>query len=474
MLPWSCDTFVAMADSVPGRHVLLAKNSDRPVSDTQPLRFLPRRTARAGATLRLAHTEIEDAEESYAHLGGSPYWCWGHEEGLNEWGVAIGNEAMFTRDWAASVSAVEGGAHRDGGILGMELLRLGLERGRTARESLDAMCSLVERHGQWGSGVVGQAPVTGGYDNSFLIADAEEAWVLETSGHRFAAKRVTAGTYAISNQPTIRTEWDRASGDLVQHAVDSGWWESAPGRPFDFARAYVDPGTPLQLSHIRLQRSRQLLGEAEAAGGVGVGEAQRVLRDHYEDTFLGGPYFNAALPDFLSLCMHSHPSDFTWGNTAGSAVFVLPKSGEGLAHLWWTPVTPCTGVYLPVFVDAGRVPGIFSTAGTAGVRECPPEHAPVDTYDEGSYWWRFRRLLDLVKGGESAWNFTENQPVVRQAFDALEQRWAAELPQVEKDALALRERGEHTAMADLLAGYTEACTRQALAVLDRLAAQLSG
>jgi secernin len=98
----------------------------------------------------------------------------------------------------------------------------------------------------------------------------------------------------------------------------------------------------------------------------------------------------------------------------------------------------------------------------------------VDTYDEGSYWWRFRRLLDIVKGGESAWTFNENQSVVRRAFDALERQWAAELPQVEKDALALRERGERTAMADFLAGYTESCAQQALEVLEHLVAQLSG
>ena len=30
---------------------------------------------------------------------------------------------------------------------------------------------------------------------------------------------------------------------------------------------------------------------------------KRILRDHYEDTFLEGPYFNPALPDFLTLCM---------------------------------------------------------------------------------------------------------------------------------------------------------------------------
>lgn len=104
MRPWSCDTFAVLADAGPGGRVLVGKNSDRPVGDAQPLRFLPRRAATPGGRrLRLAYVEIDDAPESFAHLGGSPYWCWGHEQGLNEHGVAIGNEALFTRDWAAAV-----------------------------------------------------------------------------------------------------------------------------------------------------------------------------------------------------------------------------------------------------------------------------------------------------------------------------------------------------------------------------------
>jgi secernin len=46
MRPWSCDTFVALADAGPHGRVLVGKNSDRPVFDTQPLRYLPRRSAR--------------------------------------------------------------------------------------------------------------------------------------------------------------------------------------------------------------------------------------------------------------------------------------------------------------------------------------------------------------------------------------------------------------------------------------------
>ena len=133
------------------------------------------------------------------------------------------------------------------------------------------------------------------------MADPHEAWVIETSGHRWAARVIRSGTYAISNQPTIRTEWDQASQDLIDYAIAAGWWPASENRPFDFARAYTDPGTPLQVSHLRLQRSRHLLTEAARDGKIAFDQATRVLRDHYEDTFLGGPYFTAALPDLMTM-----------------------------------------------------------------------------------------------------------------------------------------------------------------------------
>src|SRR3954453_20888573 len=145
MHPWSCDTFVAMADATPNGHVLVGKNSDRPVSEAQPLDFYPRRLARADGRRSLAYVEIDDAE-SWAHLGASPYWCWGHELGLNEWGVAIGNEALFTRDLADNQVANRAGEQVSGGILGMELVRLGLQRARTSQEAFTIMSALVETY----------------------------------------------------------------------------------------------------------------------------------------------------------------------------------------------------------------------------------------------------------------------------------------------------------------------------------------
>lgn len=464
--PWSCDTFVALPDTTPDDSTLLGKNSDRPAGECQPMRYWPRRQAAPGARLRLAYVDLPEVQEAWAHLGASPYWCWGHELGLNEWGVAIGNEALFTRDLAGQISRTRGGESLPRGVLGMEMVRLGLERATTAQEAVSVITDLVSTYGQWGSGVAGRPIEEAAYDNSFLVADAREAWLIETSGRRWVARAVRSGTCAISNQPTIRTDWDRASHDLVDHARNAGWWPVDADRPFDFARAYADPLTPLQASHIRLQRARQLLAEAKSRGTIAFEQAARVLRDHYEGTFLDGPYFSAALPDLLTLCMHASPADFTWGNTASSAIMHLPGTDDRLPYLWWAAATPCTSVYLPVFPAAGRVPEALSLPAPSGVPRRPEDVAPA-AFDAQSYWWQFQRLLDHVKGNSEAWTFDDRQRQARHEFDALQQRWAQELPDVERQAATALRAGNEGGR-DILARFTERCAQEALETCARL------
>ena len=70
----------------------------------------------------------------------------------------------------------------------MVCVRLGLERGGNARESLDVITSHLEKYGQGG------ACVEGGdwsYHNSFIIADSSEAWVLETVCQYWVAEKIT-------------------------------------------------------------------------------------------------------------------------------------------------------------------------------------------------------------------------------------------------------------------------------------------
>ena len=99
----------------------------------------------------------------------------------------------------------------------MDLVRLGLERGKTAREALDVITSLLEKYGQFGAGIPG-AGIDGAYDNSYLIADPQEAWVLETAGRHWAAKRLQSGIASISNKASLGK---RATCTVARAGFDS-------------------------------------------------------------------------------------------------------------------------------------------------------------------------------------------------------------------------------------------------------------
>jgi secernin len=461
-----CDTWVAMHDATVSGQVMLGKNSDRPIFDAQPLLFCARQTWSPGSTLKLEYSEVPQVEVTYATVGSSPYWCWGYEEGINEHSVVIGNEAIPTKTFRQTAELYKQSGSATLGLLGMDLVRLALERSCTARQAVDVLGALVEQYGQFGSGVPTKTHDLGGYDGSFLIADRDEAWIVEAVGRRWLARRILHGTASISNQPTIRTAWDLGSQDIADYAVEMGWWPTELERNFDFARAYIDDRVPRQVSQLRLMRSRQLL--AERQGQITPQWMKRIARDHYEDSFLQGPYFDAADPDFHSLCMHSSAANFTWGNTASSCVAVLPRSENELPVFWWTPGPPCNGCYVPFFVHGSRLPDIVSNPGTFGKRTVAADVATEDTFSARSYWWLFRELLDRVKGHPITslpGLYPVRNQLVRAEFDTLEQEFEAEAPNVVRQALAVK---HSDIRASILDEFTQRCVHKVLVVLEEL------
>jgi secernin len=461
--PWSCDTFAVHAAHTAYRATILGKNSDRPAGETQPLRWVGSR--RGGGRVRLAYVEVDEVAETIPHLGSSPYWCWGHESGVNVHGVAIGNEALFTRDLAEAVSDARSGSHVKAGVLGMELVRLGLERAGSASAAVEVMTGLLERHGQWGAGTAGAEPADAAYDNSYLVADPREVWVLETSGRGWVTRRVDTAWAALSNEPTVRADWTGCSEGLWRHAEDRGWAASSEvdgdRNGGDFADTFADPLTPLQVSHLRLQRARQMLTDAVATGALGFHQVRRILSDHYEDTFLAGPTFNPARPDFHTLCMHDHPAGFTWGNTAASTIAVL--SGDGPPVTWWAATTPCTSVYVPVAVLGYPLPAELESAGSRHDAGPNPQRVEPDTHAPDSYWWAFQALLDAVVGDSRGTAYQKRQPVVRARFDALQESWLGAVAQMPADAPA---RHWHE--------LTGRCVREALTAARELLADFGG
>ncbi len=207
-----CDSVVAVGQETASGTTLFAKNSDRKGGECQPFVQFAEASHPAAAKVRCTHVEIPQVAETYRIMGHSPWWVWGFEHGVNEHAVAIGNHTIFTNE------AIE----EKPGLIGMDLVRLGLERGRDAREALEVIATLIETHGQGGAAL---APGAGGYHNSFLLADPAEAWILETSNRRWVARRAQLG--AVSNHVTLGADWQISSRDLEPFARTRGWWRGA-------------------------------------------------------------------------------------------------------------------------------------------------------------------------------------------------------------------------------------------------------
>jgi len=455
----ACDTWVALPDATESGFTILGKNSDRPLFDCQPLIFVPRQKWPAGSMVKLERLEIPQVEETYAHFGSSPYWCWGYEEGINEFGVAIGNEAMFTKVLVEDIEDYKAGKGPELGPTGMDLIRIGLERGKTAREALGAITSVLEKYGQFGSG----SPTKGAersYENSFIIADPNEAWVLETAGRRWVAKRFTTGIYSISNEASIRSDYDLASPDLAEYAVKKGWWPKDKVEEFDFARAYVDEKKDRMGAHLRVMGSRYLLRKKE--GHITPRWMMRIARNHYEDTFLGGPMYDFTLKDVTTIDM--------WA-TCSSSVAILPNTPDELPVYWWGASVASNNCMIPFFPNGSKLPEIISTVGIHGKTVEPPSEAEQDTFSPDSFWWLFRDLVEKTAGKTAEnpigyWNI-RNQ-IVRAEFDALEKEFEAGVPKVVKKAVELRKAGKVDEAAKVLDDYSAKCVDKVLKKVNEL------
>nr|XP_019596240.1 PREDICTED: secernin-2 isoform X3 [Rhinolophus sinicus] len=182
--PCSCDCFVSVppASAIPA--VIFAKNSDRPRDEVQEVVFVPAGTHTPGSRLQCTYIEVEQVSKTHAVILSRPSWLWGAEMGANEHGVCIGNEAVWTKEPVGEGEA----------LLGMDLLRLALERSSSAQEALHVITGLLEHYGQGGSCREDTTPFC--YHNTFLLADRTEAWVLETAGRLWAAQRIQGGITA--------------------------------------------------------------------------------------------------------------------------------------------------------------------------------------------------------------------------------------------------------------------------------------
>ncbi len=279
-----CDTFIALPPATKDGTVIFAKNSDRPAGERQGIRIYPGTRHAAGAVLQCTYIEIPEVERTHTVLLSQIDWMWGAEMGANEYGVVIGNQAVWTRFPPGPPA-----------LLGMDLVRLGLERGATAREALEVIVSLLKEFGQGGPCAENDPGFA--YDNSFLIADVHEAWVLETAARIWVAERVSESVRNISNRLSIRSRYDLSCQNLAHEARLLGL--SCTNESVDFAACFsVAPVEPEP-------GSREMWGArllAQNDGSITPELMMDVLRHHESGICMhGGSETTASMVSQLSL-----------------------------------------------------------------------------------------------------------------------------------------------------------------------------
>jgi len=359
---------VALGGSTKGGNTIFAKNSDRPHDEPQPL-IQVQAADHSGGFSGTQFVDVPQADHTYRHVGSKPYWCAGYEHGYNEHQVVIGNEALPSLLPETSEPK----------LVGMELLRLGLERSQSAEEAVDVVIGLVSEFGQ---GKFANSAGVRTYDNIYLIADPSSAYVVECVGHDWAVKQVENFT-SISNVAQIGADVDRVSAGAKSQATKLGLFEMGFGEKFAFGSVFADPAN--SSSGIARQcRSGAMLGRG--AGQLDVRSMIEVLTDHSDGENPAGDRVVDVAGD-LSICLHRNTGDSTGASTA-SLVADLCATDERLPIYWTGLYSPCMTVFLPNFIE-GDLPSALGIGGEFESADSP--------------WWDFYRLTQYgMKAGAEA------------------------------------------------------------------------
>ena len=292
-----CDTMGKLL----GAGALFAKNSDRSPNEPQVLEYRPPRDC-SGASLRVTYREIPQVPHTFATLLSRPVWMWGAEMGVNEHGVCIGNEAVFTK----------GKYTKEGGLTGMDMLRLALERAESAERAVEILLALLEQYGQGGNCGYDHSFY---YDNAFLVMDKNRLYVLETAGKQWACR--SAETASISNRLSIGADAQQYSGEAC-----------------DFTAQHLEP------LYSRFSGSKQRLAQTDCCirSAQGLPDLFAGLRTHNHSA---APLTAASV---ASPCMHA-------GGLVGdhtTASMAVEWQADGSFTVWASgSSTPCVSLFKP-------------------------------------------------------------------------------------------------------------------------------
>ncbi len=345
-----CDTFYIPEEKNIYNANILCKNSDREPNEAQAIVNYKRNSIDKAKNkfIKTTYKEVP-ADSSNEIIISKPFQMWGAEMGVNEYGVAMGNEAVFTKIPFKKDNS---------GLTGMDIIRLALERTKSAKDALHYSIKLIEEYGQDACG--GYENKNFYYHNSFLIIDKKEAYCLETAD-RFWAYKKLKDFYNISNGLTLTDDYDDIHKDAIEYAIKKNWYKK--GEHFNFAKVFSDK---LYTYFSQCEVRRSITKKITLKEKIDLIDCIETLQSHGENR-------ENHLDSMNSICLHSG-GILTPSETTGSMIAILR---ENIITVWLTGTShPCLSLYKPFF---------FNTNVLAKIPE------PSFEYDN-SLWWKAEKI----------------------------------------------------------------------------------
>lgn len=459
-----CTTFMAQGSALKsGKGTIISKNRDQSAATLSEIGLQEKSRHTSDEVYQAAYIDIPQVTETYKFTGSRTAGRWGYGMGINEFQVSVGDNDSTSRD----ILTFKKGLHDN------DVVRLVLERAKTAREGVDVVANLVEKYGQAWNGIM------------FEIGDPNELWVVEVTGHRWAAKRYVNTVTARSNQYQIGDDYDLCSKDLVSFAVEQKWvkegsqkinfrnvygtLELYPDNNDNFAkRPAVEK---LYNTEMRYQRAMELL--TKTTGQIDAGTLIPFTRDHYDTYKLPSgkvidmhqvPFYSSDVVDWYNrewmaewpkrdtietsmyirgVCGH----DLGWGATSSTGMMISrPDVPNELGLMLHSYMQPCNSTYVPFYVGITKVDPRYST--------------PEAAYAFHNIAMRSFGYYKLYHEG------------IRAAFDSYEKQLLIDMPAFEQQYISLRNSGNdmeaQTAINDFVANKCDSALKAGDKALENM------
>lgn len=449
-----CTTFMAHGKALAsGKGTIIAKNRDLGSQTLSEIGLHQASTHPEGAIYKAAYIDIPEAQQTYKFIGSRSAGRWGYGMGVNEHQVMVADNDAPSRDLLGFTESLHDN----------DLVRILLERAKTAREAVDVIAAIVPQFGQAWNGII------------YEIGDPNELWVVAITGPRWVAKKYTDTVTARSNQYQIRDDYDLAAPDLVSFAIEQGWVPEGTER-IDFTSVYsTDELYPedneldkrknvetLYNTEIRYQRAMELLKAQE--GSLTPEMFMAFVRDHYDTYTLPSgkvidmqqtPFYSSEFAEWgdyewqvyepeqdqvqkhiyiRSICHHGIPD-----STASVAIMIArPDVPDELGLMLHAFMPPCNSTFVPFYVGITEVDHRYGG----------PEAAAA---------------FQLIKARAQA-QYTFYHSAIRKAFDPYEVQLFSELPNVEKNFMDMKAAGNDSDAFSFLTQFVKDKSVQVLSL----------